>query len=162
MKEIITQEEIDKFWANVDRTETCWFWVGSLNSYGYGIFYVNGRTWMAHRWAYEFEYGPIPEGLTLDHLCRVRACVNPEHLEPVTSGENVRRAKSFITQCPNGHEYTEENTYRNPSSNGRLCRTCMNERQKTYQQRKRKEARELREERTRLGLRFNMHTGEWS
>lgn len=121
-----------RLFARVDKTETCWLWTGPVNSYGYGRLAINGHQVMAHRLSYEFFVGPIPEGLTLDHLCRVRRCVRPEHLEPVTNAENVLRGESFVavnktkTHCPKGHVYDEANTrvYRGR----RHCRACDRER----------------------------------
>jgi hypothetical protein len=82
-----------RFWAKVQRTATCWSWTGWINDHGYGHFGVNNtKTVKAHRYAYELLVGSIPAGLVLDHLCQVRACVNPAHLEPVTMAENTRRA----------------------------------------------------------------------
>jgi hypothetical protein len=69
----------------------CWDWTGSLNGDGYGKTYVDGTLLLVHRFAYELLVGPIPEGMTLDHLCRNRACLRPSHLEPVTVAENLRR-----------------------------------------------------------------------
>lgn len=83
-----------QFWEKVNKTDSCWLWTGGVGR-GYGIFYRGadrgGSFTVAHRYAYEALVGPIPAGLTLDHLCRVRGCVNPAHLEPVTQAENVRR-----------------------------------------------------------------------
>lgn len=113
----------------------CWLWMGNIGKAGYGtIFDVKVRR--AHRVAYELFKGPIPDGLVLDHLCRVRCCVNPDHLEPVTDRENIKRGLATIsaaqvaawakklarTHCKWGHEFTEENTSRR--DNYRLCRAC--------------------------------------
>lgn len=114
-------------WEKVEKTETCWNWTGHINGGGYGIFHRKRdgvrRRWRAHRLMYEHLVGPIPEGLVLDHLCRNTRCVNPEHLDPVTNVENVRRAMALITECPHGHPYSDENTYRCPNGN-RRCREC--------------------------------------
>lgn len=87
----------ERFWAKVDRRDggDCWPWLGTTTSTGYGLFGVprEDRTVGAHRYAYELVVGPIPTGLELDHLCRVRNCVNPAHLEPVTHAENLRRGR---------------------------------------------------------------------
>jgi len=105
----------------------CWLWVGVLTYHGYGQCKHDGRSQTAHRVAWELFKGPIPKGLEIDHLCRVRCCVNPDHLEPVTHAENIRRGSGGShmrnrTHCPHGHPYNEENTLR---YNGqRICRTC--------------------------------------
>lgn len=80
-----------RFWSKVSKTDTCWLWTGTLDVKGYGQFWDGRVIARAPRFAYTFLVGPIPEGLTIDHLCRVVACVNPVHLEPVTSEENSRR-----------------------------------------------------------------------
>jgi len=83
-----------RFWARVEVTKTCWLWTGSRSRDGYGKFEpATSVFYKAHRFAYETVVGPIPEGLTLDHLCRVRRCVNPDHLEPVTNQENLLRGR---------------------------------------------------------------------
>jgi hypothetical protein len=85
----------DKFWSTVDRTgNSCWEWRGSLNNSGYGFVYFDGKSQAAHRVAYALTKGPIAEGFELDHRCRNRACCNPDHLEPVTREENMRRVRS--------------------------------------------------------------------
>lgn len=106
----------------------CWLWSGYLASNGYGRFHRRA----AHRLVYEAVSGPIPAGLDLDHLCRVRQCVNPEHLEPVTRSENLRRGSGAKmlgrmhrskTHCPSGHEYNDDNTYVGKRGS-RSCREC--------------------------------------
>lgn len=113
--------------------EGCIEWVGGKTVGGYGVFSVRpGRSDpkkdMAHRWAYEHFVGPIPDGYDVDHLCRNRACVNPDHLEPVSRAENIRRAAAAKTHCPSGHPYDEKNTLMSPNSAHRRCRACTSER----------------------------------
>lgn len=113
----------------------CWLWTSALNRKGYGKFDDETRNLLAHRFSYEMHRGPIPAGLEIDHKCRVRCCVNPDHLEPVTHEENVRRGGCVAaltkhravqrakTHCPHGHEYDEANTYLTRSGT-RGCRRC--------------------------------------
>jgi hypothetical protein len=107
----------------------CWIWQRAMNHDGYGQLSGGKKSEgtftsvKAHRWFYEHFVGPIPEGMTIDHLCCVRACVNPDHLEVVTHAENCRRAAARRTHCSHGHEYTAENT-RIDSGGQRRCRTC--------------------------------------
>jgi hypothetical protein len=84
-----------RFWAKVNKTETCWLWTGATSGNGYGVFGVTRKMVMAHRWLYEHEIAPIPNERDLDHLCRVRLCVNPAHLEPVSRRENLLRGAGF-------------------------------------------------------------------
>lgn len=120
--------DAERFFARVDMDEEtgCWLWLGRGVWGGYGKFDLNGTECYAHRWSYEHVVGPIPEGLFIDHLCRVRHCVNPEHLEPVTLIENIRRGRNHgreKTHCPQGHPYAGENLH--ISSRGdRACRAC--------------------------------------
>jgi hypothetical protein len=105
----------------------CWLWCGATVR-GYGTYMKQGAAFIAHRYAYEQLVGPIPAGLDLDHLCRVRACVNPAHLEPVTRGENLRRgyaARGLKSFCAQGHPFDEANTFQRKGG-GRGCRTCRN------------------------------------
>lgn len=115
-----TRRAVDeRFFSFVDQeTSECWLWLGADQSNGYGHFSVGRRTVLAHRWAYERFVGPIPSGLHIDHLCRVRTCVNPAHLEAVTLTENNRRSKPIRRHCPHGH-------LKELDSHGRLfCREC--------------------------------------
>lgn len=103
----------------------CWEWQLSRDRHGYGHTSRNNVVMLAHRALYEEKVGPIPEGLEIDHLCRNPSCVNPEHLEPVTHAENVRRSwPATKAHCVNGHEYTPENTYWRSGSGSRDCRAC--------------------------------------
>jgi hypothetical protein len=123
-----------RFLTRIDRTESCWLWTGTKGSAGYGQMNV---PWArspvsAHRLAYFVFVGPVAEGIQLDHLCRVRHCVNPDHLEPVTQQENIRRGEGGIhnrtkTHCPKGHPYDEANTRWCRRGNGktfRMCKAC--------------------------------------
>jgi hypothetical protein len=127
-------EQLQRFLGRVDSTpgpDACWPWRGTVHHVtGYGHFTVGRRTHMAHRLAYELFHEPIPAGMQLDHLCRVRSCVNPAHLEPVTARENNRRAPLGIstinaakTHCPQGHPLSGDNLYMKPQG-WRVCRTC--------------------------------------
>lgn len=106
----------------------CWEWQGTKDRQGYGKLRVMGaRSTMAHRAAYEAFVAPIPDGMEIDHLCRNTSCVNPAHLEPVTSQENSRRYARTITACRRAsHPYTAENTLIDGAGR-RRCRTCMRE-----------------------------------
>jgi hypothetical protein len=113
------------------RKTNCTVWIGSTNTLGYGIISIDGRLQLAHRIAFEAEYGPIPQGLVIDHLCRVRNCVNPLHLEAVTSGENTRRGRASITlkvgdTCINGHLIADGDIYVRPGRTTTECRSCRN------------------------------------
>lgn len=123
---------MDRFIDKVSLGEgECIEWIGGQAGSGYGQFFV-GRTperksikVYAHRWSYENFVGPIPDGLQIDHLCRNTLCVNPDHLEPVTGAENLRRShgNGSKTHCPAGHPYAGANVYISPQG-GRVCRTC--------------------------------------
>lgn len=126
----------ERFWRKVVMGPNgCWLWVAGMHYKGYGVFHWDRKDRKAHRVSYEAVHGPIPEGLQIDHLCRTRRCVNPDHLEPVTSQENQRRGlRNQFTQwtcCARGHAYTESNTY-HTSAGARSCRTCHKENQRDY------------------------------
>ena len=122
----------ERFWSKVEIAESgCWEWSGAVGSKGYGTFgaYDPVPSTLAHRIAFVRLVGPIEEGLQIDHLCRVRHCVNPIHLEPVTGQENVLRgdvSNRGQTHCKNGHEFTAENARVRPTRAGisRTCRQC--------------------------------------
>jgi hypothetical protein len=130
------------FWHFVTKTDACWLFVGGLTEDGYGVYMDHQVAKRAHRHAYEVMVGPIPEGLQLDHLCRVRNCVNPDHLEPVTPRENTLRGFGITavnaakTHCKNDHEFTAENTYVRPDG-ARTCRACRVEVQARYYRKQR-------------------------
>jgi len=141
-----------RFWEQVDKSGSCWLWTGAtFRGYGRIFLTVNGKgfTTGVHRYAYKLLVGDLPDDLQLDHTCHStavalglcaggetclhRACVNPDHLEPVTAkvntrrGNTIQRANLSKTHCNHGHEYTEENTYRVKGRNGsdaRQCKTC--------------------------------------
>jgi len=145
---MITGNMLDeRFWSKVDKTSTCWNWVSNISYNGYGTFYYNKKLQYSHRLSYESIKGKIPKGLQIDHLCRNRKCVNPDHLEVVTQKENCRRGLAGINQttkthCPQGHEYSEENTYIAPRKNrspDRHCRICTQIRKHQFNQRKKME-----------------------
>ena len=118
---------MQRFFAKVDFTPCCWLWRGTRTR-GHGRFWMHGRKHPAHRVAYEWLVSTVPADLEIDHLCRVRHCVRPEHLEPVTGTENILRGAGFSatnarkTHCPQGHAYDETNTSR--VGHSRRCRTC--------------------------------------
>lgn len=116
------------FWKDVhpEPNTGCWLWGLSLTAEGYGRYRVRGDTY-AHRLAWTALRGPIPDGLYIDHLCRNRACCNPEHLEPVTARENVLRSPHhrWKTHCLRGHAFMEENTlWRFDKRSGQMQRKC--------------------------------------
>lgn len=124
------RESAERFirFVSVNHDTGCWEWTGALDKTGYGAFKAAGKKVSAHRWGYEHFVGPVPEGLDIDHLCRIRKCVNTAHLEPVTRSVNARRgfsARPRLTHCSHGHAYTETNTYHDQRGY-RECRTCRN------------------------------------
>lgn len=125
------ERRIAKFWEKVEKSAGCWFYRGGKTAGGYGVYEFCGRKERAHRVAYEVVVGPIPDGLQLDHLCRVPACVNPSHLEPVTSRENTMRGAgptalaSRRTRCRRGHPLSGTNLARSRREGWRECRRCL-------------------------------------
>jgi hypothetical protein len=107
----------------------CWVWQRCIDNNGYAMASVGGATCRIHRLSYELFVGQIPKGMHIDHLCRVRGCVNPQHLEVVTPRENILRGVGISaqhaaqTECKNGHPFTEDNLV-NTSSGKRRCKAC--------------------------------------
>lgn len=142
-----TPFDVDEIWDKVSERalpsepdkDSCWPWPGSLTSSGYGKVSWYGMEYLVHRIAYQALVGDVPDGLELDHLCRVRSCFNPSHLEAVTHRENVLRGVSFaavhsqLTHCRQGHEFTPENTYVT-TQGARRCRTCKAAHQRSRRQ----------------------------
>lgn len=133
-----------RFWKYVEKQseEGCWNWTGAATR-GYGAFAISQRPTVAvraHRFSYELEYGKIPDGLTIDHLCRNKSCVNPKHLEAVTPKVNVLRGDTITaanakkTHCIHGHKFTKENTHITPRG-ARRCRACERYRVRFYRTR---------------------------
>ena len=134
MARTLYQNDVERIMRNVVVSpDGCWQWQGKLTSKGYGRVNVHGRTRRVHQLSHETFIGPIPEGLEVDHLCRVRHCVNPAHLEAVEHAENLHRSPLTIparnvrkTHCPANHPYDDANTYISPRGQ-RICRPCRNE-----------------------------------
>jgi HNH endonuclease len=121
-----------RFWSKVDFRGDCWEWTAALSGHGYGNFYVGGGAanpiyTKAHRMAWTLLIGPLDPDQHIDHRCRNRRCVNPDHLEPVAAGINVRRGwRMSQVRCKNGHALTPENVriYVWNGYEGRQCRQC--------------------------------------
>jgi len=127
---------LERFWNKVEITNSCWNWIGAT-LYGYGYFNNKGKTTLAHRFIYKTLIGEMPINLQIDHLCRNRKCVNPDHLELVTARVNTLRSEAITaknarkTHCKRGHEFTLENTYNHPDGS-RQCRICRRLAKKKY------------------------------
>ena len=147
-----TDEE--RFWALADKAGECWIWEGSTGAGGYGTFWLDGKHNKAHRMAYRYAGGDLPDDLTIDHLCRVIRCVNPEHLEAVTNEDNASRAWKHRERgdyCRRGHIY-EGNSFidRNGYINCVLCRRISESERRRRKRTHCKDGHELTEENTRV------------
>jgi len=123
----------ERFDLQTDKSGDCWEWLGSVSSRRYPSFMVDGRSVKVHRWIYEQEIGPIPDGLQIDHMCGNTRCVNPAHLRAVTASENTRahwREQRGV--CRNGHPMTEDNIVWRRGGKVRKCRICDRERRRRY------------------------------
>jgi hypothetical protein len=146
---IVDHAQWERIESHIDASGVCWEWTASCNLGGYGQTWWNKRVRVAHRVVYEVLVGPVPEGMELDHLCRNRRCVNPDHMEPVTRAENCRRGAgpatqsaryAAITHCPQGHPYNETNTHRYIQRGKyptRRCRACAREATARYRAKRR-------------------------
>lgn len=129
----LSRSDERRLWAKIEKTDGCWLWTAGKTPAGYGKFWLSGATELAHRIVYIALVGTVPYNLTLDHTCRVRHCVNPDHLDPVTQQENTLRSpiapaaiNAKKTHCLKGHPYSAANTH---IANGRRreerqCREC--------------------------------------
>lgn len=132
----------ERFIDKIAITDNCWIYRGHITSQGYGRIHIGKTSYLVHRLMFIEKYGEIPRGLVLDHLCRNRACINPDHLEMVTNLENIKRGidgewNRIKTHCPQGHEYNKKNTHYKIRTNrrgfNRVCRLCS----RNYMRRKR-------------------------
>lgn len=133
------REFLVRFFEKVNKTDTCWLWQGnSWTPNGYGV--IDSK--VAHKVLYEYLVAPVPDGMELDHLCKIRSCVNINHLEVVTHEENNKRSDSPTginarkQECDYGHTLEGRNLYITPNGR-RQCRECVNRRAREYQARKR-------------------------
>lgn len=133
-----------RFFSKVRVEESgCWVWTAATSSNGYGKFGIGPRVLLTHRVSFELLRGPIPLGMQLDHVCRVKTCVNPAHLEPVTTQENTRRYRETVTHCARGHAFSGENVFLRNCGRylKRCCRICQRQSGRdSYVRQKAKEA----------------------
>lgn len=131
-------DSIESFWKRVGKSDECWSWKGKIGKQGYGrcTVRIKGVIYqLPHRVAYTLLAGQVPLGLTLDHLCFNKLCVNPAHLEPVTIAENIYRATLKRTHCKHGHPY-KENAFTNSNGN-RECHICRKATLERYERKRR-------------------------
>jgi hypothetical protein len=118
----------EKLLSKLALSNGCWVFTDSLDKDGYGRMRCGDKKVRTHRLSYEIFIGSIPEGMVIDHLCRNRSCANPDHLEAVTTKENILRGETGHilknkTHCPQGHEYNKVNTRVKPTGH-RSCKEC--------------------------------------
>lgn len=125
-RKLRTKTAEEKFLAFTEVSKSCWWWTGPTNQSGYGYLTQDYHSTYAHRWIWEHLVGPIPDGLTIDHLCTNKVCVNPEHLEVVPLEVNSSRRHGNRIFCPLGHSL--DDAYFRPDGGGRQCATCVKRR----------------------------------
>ena len=123
-------KQVELFWEKVEKTDNCWSWTAATDKDGYGVWSVRlqgkPKQFRAHRLSYYLAGNDLDEKLTIDHLCKNKACLRPSHLEQVSIRENIKRSSSFNglkTRCKNGHPFSDDNTYVY-NSRKRNCRKC--------------------------------------
>lgn len=138
MEDVITLDDLPpRLQARITVSDNgCWI-VAVNGEHPYAQIKIGEKRWLVHRFVYTLEHGSIPDGMEIDHLCRVTRCANPAHLEAVTPLENTARSHGNVakTECPQGHPYTDENTYNSGRRKHRQCRTCVLERQADWRRR---------------------------
>ncbi len=139
----LSEKDVLRFWSKVDKgndMNDCWLWRGTLVK-GYGMFSIKGKNVLAHRISYQFTNESVDNSLELDHLCRIRKCVNPKYLEQVTHKENVLRGHSPMAIslrfgcCKRGHPFNMQNTRILKSRNSKECRICERDRKRMRRKR---------------------------
>lgn len=118
------KDPVVRFWAKVNKTETCWLWTAATGGDGHAVFYDGMRVRSAAQFLYELEVGPVGDGNQLVRTCDVTSCVRPDHMQPVSRAEflNLKRLERVKSECPKGHEYTPANTFY--AGGGRRCLAC--------------------------------------
>jgi hypothetical protein len=129
-----TTKDITRIMGHVEQQRGCWVWQLHRDKDGYGRASLAGRSVGVHRATYTLIVGAIPAGYHVHHVCEVKACCNPDHLEPITPADHNRLR--LATHCKHGHEFTTENTYVVPGATRRECRLCVASRQRRYQAKK--------------------------
>lgn len=130
-------KEETRFFEKITESGDCWIWLGAVSNSGYGSFWSDNKSKLAHRWSYSFFRGDLLGDLHLDHLCRNKLCCNPEHLDPVTNKINISRGllgDLYVRpkSCSRGHLFDDQNTYISKKTGKATCRRCHALRQRGY------------------------------
>lgn len=132
----LSGQDMSRFSSKIEKTDGCWLWTSALAKNGYGVFSLGGKTVYAHRLSFSINCGSPSTLLVLDHICRVRNCVNPSHMREIGRGENVSIGRNRLrerTECVNGHPFTAANT--RTTGNQRSCRICHRKSNQEYMKR---------------------------